>query len=439
MEKKLLSSKDHEHFLDKIEGRTRGVKTSTSVGNDGTELNTWKEQRNKSVQKPKESVQLSLFNRFSHWEDANADESDVEDDSNDKDCSDDNNEIDELTYSPKTVGDKCRAVKFRFAVFQNNSEIEAIPKKKINKERKKLNSKQNLFNQNRSQEYKGDIKELLKTENRSDVSQEMEVEETVAGMFKLKSKRKCRKCGYKSNCHSKENCKSEGLTCFACLKPSHFPKSPDCKRNKIIKLKPVYGCLRLKQSLKRGLKENIVEPKQLNKEKKSLILSEKDIKIIKERITFIEKIILSNRKLENLSNGSKVLLLSYVLFNINHLYVKGHESDERVQMKQKEQNMHNEKDNDEDFLIIPEQIEDFLTVSHNSTHIIENFVEPEEGNLEMVQTNERIRTHEGKIKLYRNKLDKFVENGGNDHDIEAVRSSDAICFEDIVKLITLSV
>ena len=108
------------------------------------------------------------------------------------------------------------------------------------------------------------------------------------------------------------------------------------------------------------------------------------------------------------------------------------EIDEKVKMKEKEQNMNNKKENEEDCLIIPQQIEDFLTVSHHSTHIIENFVEPQEGNLEIDQINERIMTHEGKIKLYRNKLEKLVENGENDHDIEAMRSSDAECFEDTV-------
>ena len=102
-------------------------------------------------------------------------------------------------------------------------------------------------------------------------------------------------------------------------------------------------------------------------------------------------------------------------------------------MKEKEQNMNNKKENEEDCLIIPQQIEDFLTVSHHSTHIIENFVEPQEGNLEIDQINERIMTHEGKIKLYRNKLENVVENGKNVHyDMEVVRSSDAECFEDIV-------
>ena len=104
MEKKILSSKDDEHFLDKIEGRS--AKTSTSVGDDGTELKTWKEQRKKSVQKPKETVQLSLFNRFSYWEDANGDESGVENGNHAKDVSDDEDDSDELTCTPKDVQSK---------------------------------------------------------------------------------------------------------------------------------------------------------------------------------------------------------------------------------------------------------------------------------------------------------------------------------------------
>ena len=99
MKKKLPFSKDDN------EGRS--VKVSASVDNDGPELNTWKEQRHKSVQKPKETVQLSLFNRFPYWED----ESDVEDDNNDTDGSDDENNSDQLTSSPKVVLNKWRVVK----------------------------------------------------------------------------------------------------------------------------------------------------------------------------------------------------------------------------------------------------------------------------------------------------------------------------------------
>ena len=95
MKKKLLSSKDHTDFLSKIEGRS--VTTLATVGNDGTELDTWEKPRKRSVQKPKEKVQLSVFNRFSYWEDANEDESGVENGNHAKDGSDDEDDSDELS------------------------------------------------------------------------------------------------------------------------------------------------------------------------------------------------------------------------------------------------------------------------------------------------------------------------------------------------------
>jgi hypothetical protein len=69
MEKKLLQSKDPEdqngkNNLDKI--KSRSVNTSELLGNAGSELNPWKEQRIKAVPKTKETFQLSLFNRFSY-------------------------------------------------------------------------------------------------------------------------------------------------------------------------------------------------------------------------------------------------------------------------------------------------------------------------------------------------------------------------------------
>ena len=59
MKKKLLSSKDPTDFLSKIERRS--VTTLATVGNDGTELDTWEKPRKRSVQKPEEKVQLSVF------------------------------------------------------------------------------------------------------------------------------------------------------------------------------------------------------------------------------------------------------------------------------------------------------------------------------------------------------------------------------------------
>ena len=52
MKKKIMSSKDHKDFLNKIEDRS--VTTSATVDNDG--VDTWENPRKKSVQKPKEKV-----------------------------------------------------------------------------------------------------------------------------------------------------------------------------------------------------------------------------------------------------------------------------------------------------------------------------------------------------------------------------------------------
>ena len=77
MENKLSSSRDQENhggkvIVDRIEYRDGNA--SANLGKNVSDLNPWKEQRKKSVQRPKETVQLSLFNRFSFWEDENVDE-----------------------------------------------------------------------------------------------------------------------------------------------------------------------------------------------------------------------------------------------------------------------------------------------------------------------------------------------------------------------------
>ena len=82
IEKKLSSSRDQENaggkdIVDRVEHRDGNA--SANLGRNVSNLNPWKEQRKKSVQRPKETVQLSLFNRFSFWEDENVDESEVDD------------------------------------------------------------------------------------------------------------------------------------------------------------------------------------------------------------------------------------------------------------------------------------------------------------------------------------------------------------------------
>ena len=101
--KKLLSRKDQEDHGDKIEDRS--VKTSINLGNDASELNSWRKQRKKSAQKLKEPVQLNLFNRFSFWEDDDEDAS--------GDASEDFDGSDEFHCPQKTMNKKWSVVEGR--------------------------------------------------------------------------------------------------------------------------------------------------------------------------------------------------------------------------------------------------------------------------------------------------------------------------------------
>ena len=107
MEQKLSSSGDKKNhsgkdIVDKIEDRSGN--SSATIGNNVSDSSQWKEQRTKSFQKPKEIFQLSLFNRFSFWEEENEDESEVDKGSTDLNQSIAENGSDELTCSPKVEG-----------------------------------------------------------------------------------------------------------------------------------------------------------------------------------------------------------------------------------------------------------------------------------------------------------------------------------------------
>ena len=188
MKKKLLSSKDQKDVCNKNEGRS--FQASASIDNDGPELNTWKEQRHKSVQKTKETVQLSLFNRFSYWKDANGDESDVVDDNNDTDGSDDEDNSDQLTSSPKVVLNKWRVVKYQ-SKKQRNIDMK-------NKKHYKSFEAQNSFHV--FQQHTEDDIEMI-ANGTSPIKSEGEIT-------------KCNSCNFKRGCSANPSkCKAIGKKC----------------------------------------------------------------------------------------------------------------------------------------------------------------------------------------------------------------------------------
>ena len=190
MKKKILSSKDQKDFLNKIEDRS--VTTSATVDNNGTELDTWEKPRKKSVQKPKEKVQLSVFNRFSYWEDANGDESGVEIGNHAKDGRDDEDDSKKLTCTPKDVQSKWTIVKCQ-------SERQRVISKKKKKNYKSFET-YNSFH---------DFQQHT----------EDDIEMIANGTSPIKSEiTKCNSCNFKRGCSTNPSkCKAIGKKCNKCL------------------------------------------------------------------------------------------------------------------------------------------------------------------------------------------------------------------------------
>ena len=167
------------------------MQAPTTVANEGTESNIWEIPRKKIVQKPKEKVQLSVFNRFSYWED----ESDVEDIDDDDDASD------EITLPPRDVQSKWWTVKCQ-------------------------GRRQRVKNMKQKKNYK-----TLETHNSFYVFQqhtEDGIGDIINGKNPTKSDgaiTKCNSCSFKRGCSTNQSaCKVNGKKCDKCLKPNHFPK-----------------------------------------------------------------------------------------------------------------------------------------------------------------------------------------------------------------------
>ena len=238
----LLSRKDQEDrnqkdCVEKIEDRI--VNISMNLGNDGSQLNPWREQRKKSAQKLKEPEQLSLFNRFSFWEDENGDESDGSDDEDgrlDKDCSD------QLSLSPQVVENKWKVIES-----QNKRQRQKVTSKRNKKhcESIETNSSFHVF------QTEDDIESII---NKSEIQTGVvllgdDLHNTTS------SKIKCRKCGYKKNCMKTNSCHAEDKFCSFCQKMNHFPQSLDCTKKRKLNQKKKkknmtrYGCQTLREFL----------------------------------------------------------------------------------------------------------------------------------------------------------------------------------------------
>ena len=152
----------------------------------------------------------------------------------------------------------------------------------------------------------------------AEVSSALEVSTTVNFFDKVMitktRKRKCRKCGYKGNCHLKSNCRSREKICYSCLKSNHYPKSQDCKVRR--QRKKYYLCQQ----------EAKITMENRNKKEENNSLPDDIIRLINDRILLIE----DNLRKEGLDTDV-----------IN-------------------------KSND--------QVEEFIKLSINSTHFLENFV-----------------------------------------------------------------
>ena len=76
-------SRDKDYHGGKGNANNFGDKVGNSsehLGDCISDSTPWKKQKIKVVQKHKETVQISLHNRFSIWEDENVDESEADDD-----------------------------------------------------------------------------------------------------------------------------------------------------------------------------------------------------------------------------------------------------------------------------------------------------------------------------------------------------------------------
>ena len=349
MGKKILSRKDHNQkdCDDKNEDGIAHI--SINQGNDGSELNPWKEQRKKSVQKPKETVQLSLFNRFSFWEDVNESKveagSDDEDGKFDKDCSD------QLTCSPKVVVNKWKVV-----------ERQSKRQKVISKKDKKHC-------------------ESIETNDSFNVFQSLIP----------KSKSKCRKCGYKKNCMKTNSCQAEDKFCSFCRKLNHYPQSHNCKKKRKLnqkkkkKIMTRFGCQTLREflvakafklssynipydDLLKIQSHNCKLPKsqQLKCNNTKNWSDTRTVDKINQKIKFLEGKLQFEKLLETVSKGTQFFLGAYILYNLQFFLLDNLKRNPHIS----ENGNKMEKD-----MELSDEVEHFLEISSNTSYCVENYVE----------------------------------------------------------------
>ena len=266
------------------------------------------------------------------------------------------------------------------------------------------------------------------------VQQHLTEEEINRSEFKSRSvpnkKIRCTTCGYKSLSCLKIKCKALGKICYACSKPNHFPKSPNCtiqraKKKEKLKSKTIYGCLTLRNFLKiSGYKiksrvipynklsgKNIIlNNKAKHKVNKDNPIKRKFLQAIKEKVSFIEKQLYYNLVRENCPYSIKFFLISYFLFNLQHLYIRTETNKEFLNKQAAVMESHkcifNGKCEHCENCGFPESIKTFFKISSDTTQCLENFVETHNNknleNQKMLHT--RIAQHENNVNKFAEKL-----------------------------------
>ena len=254
-------------FTEKI--KARDVNTLEHLGDNDSVTNPWKEQRKKSVHKPKQTVQLNLFNRFSFWEDENDDESELI-------ClpkvmhTEVGLENKNLAESEYITIRRNKKTKVKKRIAKQEKTMKEVMKEKETKKPVTKSVPHKCKKKKRSQDFdvekrahiietSSSMLKYFKTENSFSVFQnktQAEIESFLEGKCDRKmpsKKKKCNNCGFKKYCKLKPlNCKADGKRCRVCKKENHFPNSQNCKKSKSmkkIKGKVLIGCQTLRTFL----------------------------------------------------------------------------------------------------------------------------------------------------------------------------------------------
>ena len=381
MAKKLVSRKDQEDhsrkdYLVQIEDRIVG--NSANLGNGGSELTPWEVQRKKSVPKLNETVQLSLFNRFSFWEDE--DKSDVDDGSDDEDDRVDKDGSDNLPCSPKVVDNNWKVV-----------ECQSKRQKVISKKNRK--HYESITKHNSGQVCQNLTEDDIKCiKNNS----EIQIEEVPMGEYvhaTTSSKIKCRKCGYKKNCIKPNSCQAEDKCCSFCRKLNHFPQSLNCKKNRALNQKKKkenltrYGCQTLREFLVSKAfqltsynipyedlskihkhKCTVQKSQQPKCDSKRMQMDKRTVEKINLKIKYLEGKVQFEKEMETLTKGTQFFLGAYILFNLPLFLLDN---------VNRSPNYNNISENDiriEKDVELSNEIREFLEISNNTTYCLENYV-----------------------------------------------------------------